>query len=386
MRGNAPSSDASSMSRTSWAILGLVAATIVVVGAVAAGGFDDDEGTVHEPAIEALAERGVLAGTDCGSGLICPGEPIRRWVMAVWLIRALGESPSEAPSRFADVGPDAWWAPYVERLAELRVTEGCATGPDRYCPHNPVTRAQMASFLVRAFDLAPGPAAGFADTATNHHAASIDALATSRITAGCGTEPARYCPDALVTRGQLATFLARALGIVPLPERSGTAPVTGFTTVSVGERHACAIRMDETVECWGGSYSQQSDAPWGWFTSVSAGREHTCGIRTDRTISCWGGSNQHGQADPPAGRFAAVAAGWRHSCGLRVNGRVTCWGYDEDGQVAAPGGEFTAVSVGRTGSCGLRTDRTITCWGLGSSFKPDPPDGEFTALYSDEHR
>ena len=96
----------------------------------------------------------------------------------------------------------------MQRLAELRVTEGCATSPARYCPDNPVTRGQMATFLARAFDLEPAPTAGFFDTFGHVHAANIDALAAVGITAGCAAEPARYCPNGLVTRGQMATFLA----------------------------------------------------------------------------------------------------------------------------------------------------------------------------------
>ena len=53
------------------------------------GYFSDDDGSVHEPALEALASRGVLAGIECGEGLICPGEPLKRWEMAVWLVRVL---------------------------------------------------------------------------------------------------------------------------------------------------------------------------------------------------------------------------------------------------------------------------------------------------------
>ena len=289
MPGRGPPPDAEGMNHrwSSWVILGLMAAAVLVMGAPAAAGFDDDEGTVHEPAVDALADRGVLAGTECGTDRICPGEPIRRWVMAVWLVRALDESPSEAPSRFADVDPDAWWAPYVERLAKLRVTQGCATGPARYCPNRSLTRGQMATFLARAFDLEPAPAAGFFDTFGHVHAANIDALAAAGITAGCATEPARYCPDDPVTRGQMATFLARALGLVPLPERPApTGPDAGFTAVSVGSRHACGIRLDGTVDCWGSTYANQSDAPDGRFTSLSAGSSHTCGIRTDRSITC----------------------------------------------------------------------------------------------------
>ena len=383
MPGSGPSPGAGSAGRrrASWVFLGLVAAAVLVVGALAAAGFDDDEGTVHEPAVDALADRGVLAGTECGTDRICPAEEIERWVMAVWLIRALGESPSAAPVRFADVDPDAWWAPYVERLAGLRVTQGCATGPARYCPDDPVTRGQMATFLARALDLEPAPPAGFFDTFGHVHAANIDALAAVGITAGCATEPARYCPDAPVTRGQMATFLARALNLVPLPEPRATGPDTGFTAVSVGSGHACGIRIDRTVECWGSNHSKEATPPDGWFTSVSAGSEHTCGIRTDRTITCWG-SDEHGQSRPTPGLFTAVAAGGRHSCGLRASGALFCWGSDDAGQLDAPDGRFTAVSAGWSSSCGIRPDETITCWGTVSGLGLDPPDGQFTALAS----
>ena len=119
-------------------------------GVVAVGGFDDVGGGVHAPAVEALEEEKVFDGTECGDGLFCPGEPILRWVMAVWLVRVLDEEPAAAgSSRFSDVDAGQWWAPYVEVLADVGVTRGCATGPLRFCPDESVTRAQMASFLVR---------------------------------------------------------------------------------------------------------------------------------------------------------------------------------------------------------------------------------------------
>ena len=115
--------------------------------------FEDIEG-VHAPAVAALGGLGVFEGTECGEGLFCPGEPVLRWTMAVWLVRVLEESePQAGSSRFADVDDAAWWMPYVERFADLGITHGCATEPARFCPEDPVTRAQMASFLARAFDL-----------------------------------------------------------------------------------------------------------------------------------------------------------------------------------------------------------------------------------------
>lgn len=91
----------------------LVVALPVVVGgpsAAATGDFGDVEGGVHAPGVNALSEAGILEGTECGEASFCPSEPILRSVMAVWLVRALDESPSEASaSRFSDVDSDVWW-------------------------------------------------------------------------------------------------------------------------------------------------------------------------------------------------------------------------------------------------------------------------------------
>ena len=177
----------------------------------------DDDGGVHELSIDRLAAAGVLEGTECGERLICPEEPLLRWVMAVWMTRVLDLAPApgdDAGTRFADVDPDAWWVSYVERLADSGVTKGCATDPLRYCPDQAVTRAQMATFLARAFDLEAAPPAGFTDTAGSTHEANIDSLAAAGVTKGCATDPLRYCPDMAVTRAQMATFLTRALDLM----------------------------------------------------------------------------------------------------------------------------------------------------------------------------
>ena len=157
----------------------------------------------------------MFEGTECGEGLFCPGEPVLRWTMAVWLVRVLDESePQAGSSRFDDVDDSEWWMPHVERLADLGITHGCATEPARFCPEDPVTRAQMASFLSRAFGLeAPEgpPEVEFSDVGEGVHTDSIYALAASGITEGCAAEPeARFCPDRPTTRAQMASFLERA--------------------------------------------------------------------------------------------------------------------------------------------------------------------------------
>jgi hypothetical protein len=67
----------------------------------------------------------------------------------------------------------------------------------------------MASFLSRAFDLASTGTDYFTDDEGLTHEAAINRLAASGITSGCAT--GRYCPSGIVTRGQMAAFLRRAL-------------------------------------------------------------------------------------------------------------------------------------------------------------------------------
>ena len=167
---------------------------------------------VHTAAVTALADDGVLDGTGCGDGRLCPRAPLQRWEMAVWLVRILDGTdldPADA-SRFDDIDADTWWAAHVERLIDLGITEGCAVEPLRYCPDEPVTRDQMASFLKRAFRIADAESGGFVDTRGNTHEASIDDLYAVEITEGCATEPLRYCPADDVTRAQTASLLDRA--------------------------------------------------------------------------------------------------------------------------------------------------------------------------------
>ena len=171
---------------------------------------DVDDTNSHKQAIDALAPQGIFVDTECGDLLFCPDGPIKRWVMAVWIIRLLGEEPpTVGASRFTDIEDGQWWIRYVERLADRRITVGCDTDPPRYCPDQHVTRSQIASFLVRTLNLEPSPAAGFTDTEGSVHAANIDALFAAGITIGCDTDPLRYCPSDPLTRAQMATFLYR---------------------------------------------------------------------------------------------------------------------------------------------------------------------------------
>ncbi len=216
------------------AALAVVASVLALTPAAAApsgttvqaadAGVEAADAGVHQPAVDALAALenvDVFAGTGCtdGDGL-CPHEPLLRWEMAVWLVRVIdrADPPAATPSRYGDVDAGKRWAAHAERLAELGIDPGCSTEPLQFCGDRTVERAGMAGLLARAFDLRAAEAAGFADVPADHaHAADIDRIAAARITAGCEADPARYCPQQHVTRGQMATFLARAAGLVDLP-------------------------------------------------------------------------------------------------------------------------------------------------------------------------
>ena len=174
--------------------------------------------------IRALAEHGIFTGTDCGVGLFCPNRDIKRWEAAVWLARELngdgdyGAEPPATTNRFADVSDGSMWSNHINWIAQENITSGCDPSPPaRFCPDGPVSRAQMAVFLARAYSLPPAPSANFADVAAGHWAKTeIDRLYGARITLGCSTTaPPRFCPDDRVTRAQMATFIDRARNYTP---------------------------------------------------------------------------------------------------------------------------------------------------------------------------
>ena len=115
--------------------------------------FTDDDGNVHEDNIETIAALGVSVGCgDPADNLYCPSRTVTRAQMATFLIRALDETAEEdlGVSRFSDVPPGAWYLGYVERLADLNIARTTAGGAFR--PSDPLTRLEMAVWMTRAFD------------------------------------------------------------------------------------------------------------------------------------------------------------------------------------------------------------------------------------------
>lgn len=368
----------------------------------ASGDGFSDVGGVHGASIAALAGLGVFDGTECAQRRFCPGEPAQRWAVAVWIVRAVdGPVPPVVDgSRFVDVGNDEWWMPYVERLAVLGVTEGCARGPLRFCPHERVTRARMASFLVRAFDLRAAGPAGFGDTAGSVHESNIDALHAAGITAGCALDPLRFCPESPVSRAQMASLLKRGLDA---SERTDVySPVSGArsadTLLGAAAGRTCVVRGDAAVACWGGDdadLAHLAASGLGDVAALSVGdagsvSPHTCALHHGGRVSCWGpgGSGELGHGATVANHLAqpvpeisdavAVAAGVGFTCVVhRRGGEVSCWGSNRLGQLGdgdrgvdrlsphrVPNLKgVTAIAAGDHHSCGVHRDGALSCWG-----------------------
>ena len=167
--------------------------------------LNDIAGNTHEAAIRAIAAAGITAGFP--DGTYRPGRTVTRAQMASFLQRALGLSGGDATG-FSDVAGHAHEAA-IRAITAAGITTGFSDGT--YRPGDTVTRAQMATFLKKALSLTDGDASRFSDVAGNAHEAAIGAIAEAGITTGF--PDGSYRPAQSVTRGQMATFLQKALNL-----------------------------------------------------------------------------------------------------------------------------------------------------------------------------
>jgi peptidyl-Lys metalloendopeptidase len=191
----------------------------VSLSTVATGTFADVP-TTHwaRDWIVRLYNAGITSG--CGGGNYCPESAVTRAQMAIFLERGMRGAAYIPPAAtgliFADVPLSYWAVNWIEKLFWDGITSGCGIFPLIYCPEDPVTRAQMAIFLLRAKHGAtytPPSATGlFWDVPTTYWAANwIEQLSAEGITSGCGG--GNYCPDNNVSRAEMAVFLVRTFNL-----------------------------------------------------------------------------------------------------------------------------------------------------------------------------
>ncbi len=156
--------------------------------------------------INTLKYSGIAAG--CGGGDFCPESPVTRQEMAVFIVSAMGETGSTAAANayFDDVA--AAWAPFINKMSELGITAGC--GAKAFCPNDLLTREQMAVFVITAMGETGSTAAfnaDFDDITDDGYAPFVNRMNELGITGGCGGRS--YCPDNSTNRAMMAVFLGK---------------------------------------------------------------------------------------------------------------------------------------------------------------------------------
>ena len=121
--------------------------------------------------------------------------------------------------------------------------------------------------------------------------------------------------------------------------------------LALGQFHACALRPNGSVDCWGNnSNGQAADQP-GPYTAIAANDSATCGLRPDGSADCWGLTSQGGTDQ--AGPFTQISGGAYSFCGVKADNSVACWGWNANGQAANQTGPYTLVSAGTAHTCAL---------------------------------
>ncbi|MEA2001883.1 MAG: VanW family protein [Actinomycetota bacterium] len=233
------------------AVAALIVALPATAGAADAaelppgGSFVDDNNSVHEGSIEALAAAGITVGCNPPTNdRFCPSHAVTRAEMATFIVRGidLGEA-SVTP--FSDTAGSVH-EPAINTIAAAGITRGCNPPlNDEFCPDKPISRGEMASMLARAFGLTAAPVGSFTDLGESVHSADINAIAAAGITQGCNP-PANdeFCPYSLITREEMASMLARAIGLEPIePPDAPFHLISSFTT-----HHSCCQTRVQYVQ------------------------------------------------------------------------------------------------------------------------------------------
>ncbi len=194
-------------------------------------------GSFAEQYIHAVSGAQITQG--CGGSMFCPGDVMTRGTMARWMEFARHGSKYTVPpcvGIFADVPCETTPnADYIEAFYNEGITAGCAVNPLRYCPNDPVTRAQMAVFILKSWQgptYVPPPCTGLFEDVPCPGGFAVDwveDLYNKGITAGCGTNPLIFCPNTSTTRAEESVFVGKAFSIPMCSAETRALRKTGLT-------------------------------------------------------------------------------------------------------------------------------------------------------------
>lgn len=150
-------------------------------------------------------QKGITVGTDANH--FSPEAPCTRAQIVTFLWRAAGSPVVDGTMNFSDVPADSCYADAIRWAVNAGITSG--TSSTTFSPNDTCTRAQAVSFLCRAFNGKASGKASFSDVSADSYYADTVAWATENgVTGGIGG--GLFGPDNDCTRAQIVTFLYRA--------------------------------------------------------------------------------------------------------------------------------------------------------------------------------
>ena len=247
-------------------------------------GFRDVVGHFAEQGINCLAYYGITVGKT--PDLFAPDQPITRWQMAMFLVRAAGPAginvPAPTDRGFADIGHhSSHIQDAVNQLAAMGITRG--TSPTTFHPDSPMDRRQMALFLYRFLLLAPtGPGGADASQVTPDDdvfkdlGGQPDSVVTAvrviyEMGVTVGVTASTFSPQTLLTRAQMALFVTRVLAHTNA-RPAGVTIQSSAAVISAGDTLEVQISArDQSFRPRAGGlvdvFSTSADDPFAFFDS-----------------------------------------------------------------------------------------------------------------------
>ena len=166
---------------------------------------DVPSGAYYAKAVKWAQEKGITGGI--GNGLFGPSQPCTRGQIVTFLWRAAGSPVVNYAMNMTDVAEDAYYGEAVRWALSEGITTG--TGDGKFSPDATCNRAQSVTFLFRAIGKIVDSKAEFGDVLADSYYANAVAWAVENgITNGIGD--GMFGPDNSCTRAQIVTFLFRA--------------------------------------------------------------------------------------------------------------------------------------------------------------------------------